>query len=104
MNEPHHAEIHEDDGQAATKGDVRKSQQELAGMMANSFNNVATKDDLAAMEQRLEEKFTTKDDLKPLATKDDFKRVLEIVKTIDVNTRGIPAKVERLTKAVFPHR
>lgn len=88
-----------DDNKPATKSDVRKSQTELAGMFARSFQTVATKEDL--------KRFTTKEDLKALATKSELKavkqelkddikdtkntvkRVLSIVELIEENTRGL---------------
>ena len=106
-DEPTHTEVHDEDNLPATKGDVRNSQEELARMMASSFTTVATKDDLrafatkddlTAMERRLEQKF---------ATKDQVANVLNIVNSINEQLKewkAIPAKVERLHRAVFPHR
>ena len=50
-----------------------------------------------------------KDNVKDLkkelkSTRDTTNQVLDIVQSIDKNTRGLPAKVERLHRAVFPHR
>ena len=102
--EPTHADIPEDDNEPATKGDVRKSQEELAGMMATSFQGVT--DDISGLKQDVTglKKDVTglKQDMSTL--KDTVKLVLDIVKTVDKNTRGIPAQIERLNARVFPRR
>ena len=105
-DEPTHDEIHVDDNQPATKGDVRHSQEELATMMADSFAKVATKDDLTAVKQELKDdlsdlKQELKHDIKDTKqkiteTKSTMKRVLEVVETIEENTRDLkdlPARV-----------
>lgn len=88
----------DNDNQPATKKDVRDSQEELATIMAKSFDNVATKDDIKGLDQRMDrlEENT--------ATKDDLKRVLEVVETIEENTRGLkdlPARVAQNEADIF---
>ncbi len=98
--EPTHADIPEDDNEPATKGDVRKSQEELAGMMATSFQGVT--DDITGLKQDVT---GLKKDVASL--KSGQAAILNVVNSIDEQLKewkGIPAKVERLHKAVFPHR
>ena len=62
--------------------------------------------EIEGMDRRL---MRVEDDVKDLkkevkSTRDTTNRVLDIVQSIDKNTRGLPAKVERLHRAVFPHR
>ncbi|MBI4022066.1 MAG: hypothetical protein HY372_01815 [Candidatus Andersenbacteria bacterium] len=107
------------DRRPATRGDVREAQEELALMVARSFANVATKDDLKNLATKAELKnLATKDDLKNLATKDELTRlqgqvdglenrvdsVLDVVLDISKQLgewKGIPAKVELLYRKVF---
>ena len=90
-----------DDKTPATKADVAAVADDidnLAQATKAGFDKTATKDDLAAMEQRLNQKF---------ATKEQTATVLAIVTSIDEQLKewkGIPAKVERLHKRIFPHR
>ena len=90
-DEPTHAEVHDEDNLPATKGDVRNSQEELARMLASSFANVATKDDLTAFATKDDlTAFATKDDLTAFATKDDLKTFKdEIVREFKVVTENI---------------
>ena len=88
-DEPTHAEVHDEDNLPATKGDVRNSQEELARMLASSFANVATKDDLTA--------FATKDDLKTF--KDEIVREFKVVtENIHRDVAGVNADEISLLK------
>ena len=90
-DEPTTTPINDDDNKPATKGDVRKAVEGLAEVNSQALNDVATKNELAAVANDVKENKAT------------MKRVLEIVSSIDENTRGIPAKVDRLHEKVFPH-
>jgi archaellum component FlaC len=99
-NEPAHAEIAEDDNEPATKGDLREVETSVRTEIEDVNQRLLTVEDrlghvedrLGHVENRLGRVEVT------------TKRVLDIVQSIDKNTRGLPAKVERLHKAVFPHR
>ena len=88
-NEPAHTEIAEDDNEAATKGFVRS---QLRSVESN------LRVEIEGVDRRL---MRVEDDVKDLkkevkSTRDATNRVLDIVQSIDKNTRGLPAKVERL--------
>ena len=108
-DEPTTSPISEDDDQPATKGDVRKSQEELAGMMAKSFHHAATKNGLHALDQRMDafEGRMDKFDRRLERFESSQAATLRVVQSIDQQLKEwkrIPAKVERLHRAVFPHR
>ena len=92
-DEPTTAPIAEDDKDPATKGDLRKVESNL-------------RTEIEGVDQRLmnveQDVGELKQDVHGL--KSSVASVLEIVKTIDENTRGIPAQVKRLNERVFPHR
>jgi len=103
-DEPTQSEVHEDDDQPATKGFFRTELKSVETNLRTEIEGVDRR--LINVEQDVRE---LKDDMKETkqdvrGLKDTVGRVLAIVKSIDENTRGIPAKVEQLTKAVFPHR
>ncbi len=85
----------------ATKGDIRKAQEELALMLANSFDRVATKDELKNL--------ATKDELKNLATdvhqvRRSQEAILDVVRSIDEQLKEHnthPARIARLERSVF---
>ena len=104
------------DDKIATKRDVKDAQEELATMMAKSFANVATKDDLKALATKEDLKdFATKNDLKQIrkeiATKEDLARlegsqaaILDVVKSIDHQLKEHsthPTRLARLERSIF---
>lgn len=96
-NDPTLHEISDEDERPATKGDVQKSQEELAGMMANSFQNGT--DDIKALDQRIDTF-----DQRMERFESSQAAILNVVQSIDrqlQDYKTLPQRVQRLERTVF---
>ena len=104
-DEPRTHPINEDDDKPASRGDVRHAQDEIVQTMAKTFDDMATKNDVKALEHRMDQRMDKLESrVDGLATKDDIAAVLEALETNTAamdRLRDLPARVTRLEQRVF---